>query len=70
MSATQSSCAFQWRKTLYQIGIAIKVMFAVGGMNTAFCFSYQQFVAFQQIKEFISSYTDVVFFEKWLKHDE
>ena len=57
-------------KALYQVAIAVIVMFAHSGMNAAFCFSYQQFITCKQVKEFISSHQDIVLFKKWLKHDE
>jgi len=31
----------KWRKTLYQVGIAVKEMFAVSGMHTSFALSYK-----------------------------
>ncbi len=58
------------RETLYQVGIAVKVMFTVGSINVSFCFTYQQFIFCKKIKKSISSDDDVMLFKKRREHDE
>lgn len=62
--------SFEWLKILCQVGIAVKEVFGICGKHTAFCFSYQQFVSFQKIKEAVSSYVDVMLMKERLKHDK
>lgn len=61
---------FQRRKILCQVGIAVIVVPAQGGVNTAFCFSYQQLISFQQPEELIPSHADAVLLKKGLQHDK
>lgn len=60
----------QWCKTLYQVGIAEKEMFAVGGVHASFSPAYEQLVSGQQIKETISSYAYVLLAKEGLQHNE
>jgi hypothetical protein len=60
----------QGRKTLYQVGIAVKEVFAVGGIYTSFSFANKQLVAGQQIKEVVSPDADIVLLKEWLQHHQ
>ncbi len=68
--ATQSSCALSGVKLFTRFQIAVKVMFAVCGVNVAFCFTHKQFVVCKKSKEFISSHEDMMLFKKRLQHDK
>ena len=62
--------SMQWCKTLYQVGIAEKEMFAVGGVHTCFSPAYQQLVFRQQIQEIISAHTNVLLPKEGLQHHQ
>ncbi len=47
----------QWREILYQIGIAVKEVLAVGSVYAAFCLADKQLVFAQQGEEIISSHS-------------
>jgi len=56
----------QRRKSLYQIGVAVKEVFGVGGGNVSFSVTNQQLIFGQQMKERISSNAYFLFQKKWL----
>ena len=62
--------SLKWCKILYQVRIAAKVMFAVGGMYTSFYSSYQQLIVPQQIKKIIPAHGYFLLGKKWLQHNK
>jgi hypothetical protein len=58
----------QWRETLYQVGIAVIKVLAIGRVCISFCFTDKQFIPRQQTEKTIPANMNIVLQKEGPKH--